>query len=97
MFDLAVFVLQINAFLLPVDIQRFSLSGPIPQLVLRGPVAVGQDGNLIEEMEYGNHPGVRGHAGVIVKTVVGDEVTGRALFFLRELFFSLFDVLAFPR
>ena len=35
----------------------------------------------MEEVEYGNHPCVQGHAENIAKTVVTDMVTGRALVF----------------
>ena len=43
------------------------------------PVDVAQGGTLIEELKYGNHPGVKDHAEVITKKVVPNVVTGRAL------------------
>ena len=45
------------------------------------PVDVAQGGHLSEEVEYGNHSGVRGHAEEVAKKVVTDVVTGRALVF----------------
>ena len=45
------------------------------------PVDVARGGNLIEELEYGNHPGVRDHTEVKAKNVVADVVKGRPLVF----------------
>ena len=44
-----------------------------------GPVDLAQGGNVIEELEYGNYPGVREDAGGIAKKVVADVVRGRTL------------------
>lgn len=62
-------------------------------------VDVSQRENLIEELKYGNHPGVRDHVEVMAEAVVAGGVTGRALVFsakfvqeIRSIHFSSLSV-----
>ena len=45
------------------------------------PVNVALGGHLRKEVEYSNHPRVRGHADGFAKKVEADVITGRALVF----------------